>query len=251
MGIMGKIIGGTIGFALGGPLGAIAGAAFGHAYDATSDQQGDDRRPRLSRHDAAQATFFIAAFSMLAKIAKADGVVKKEEVESIEKFMLYELNLDPQSRHMAMNIFQAALNSRESFQDFANQFYQHFQYQPQLLELMIDMLVRVSVSDGSMTANEEKLILSAIDIFHFNQQTYHTIRSRYVRDTSKYYAVLGCQSTDSDDHIKRQYRKLVQEYHPDKILSKGLPEEFVKFANDKFREIQEAYEMIKKERGNM
>jgi DnaJ like chaperone protein len=61
--------------------------------------------------------------------------------------------------------------------------------------------------------------------------------------------VLGVQPTDPDDVIKQQYRKLVQDYHPDKIISKGLPEEFVKFANDKFREIQQAYDTIRKERG--
>jgi DnaJ like chaperone protein len=66
---------------------------------------------------------------------------------------------------------------------------------------------------------------------------------------NKYYAVLGCTSGDTNEQIKKQYRKLVSEYHPDKIISKGLPDEFIKFANDKFNEIQEAYEAVKKERG--
>jgi DnaJ like chaperone protein len=61
--------------------------------------------------------------------------------------------------------------------------------------------------------------------------------------------VLGVNRDDPEEQIKRQYRKLVKEYHPDRILSKGLPEEFIQIAQDKFREIQEAYEGIKKERG--
>ena len=77
---------------------------------------------------------------------------------------------------------------------------------------------------------------------------YSKFKSRYVKDFEKYYAILGCSTNDSDGQIKKQYRKLVSEYHPDKIASKGLPEEFTKFANDKFREIQGAYEVIKKEK---
>ncbi|WP_291465837.1 DnaJ domain-containing protein [Desulfobacula sp.] len=60
---------------------------------------------------------------------------------------------------------------------------------------------------------------------------------------------MKCDETSSNEEIKKQYRKLVSEYHPDKIEAKGLPEEFIKFANDKFKEIQEAYDTIKKERG--
>jgi DnaJ like chaperone protein len=70
-----------------------------------------------------------------------------------------------------------------------------------------------------------------------------------VQAFEKYYAILQSTKQDSDDHIKKQYRKLVMEYHPDKIISKGLPEEFNQLAHDKFREIQEAYEIVKKERG--
>ena len=61
--------------------------------------------------------------------------------------------------------------------------------------------------------------------------------------------MLKTDANASIEEIKKQYRKLVSEYHPDKIASKGLPEEFTKFANDKFREIKEAYEAIKEERG--
>ena len=83
---------------------------------------------------------------------------------------------------------------------------------------------------------------------YMTEEQYKKLKSRYVQDSEKYYAILGCDSSDSNEHIKSQYRKLVLDYHPDKIASKGLPEEFTKFANDKFREIQEAYEFIKKER---
>jgi DnaJ like chaperone protein len=117
-----------------------------------------------------------------------------------------------------------------------------------MLDLMIDILLRVSVADGALSSSEEELILSAVRIFNFGDEKYRKLKSKYIQDFEKYYAILGCESKDSNEHIKKQYRKLVSDYHPDKIASKGLPEEFTKFANDKFREIQEAYEIIKKER---
>jgi DnaJ like chaperone protein len=249
MGWLGKIVGGTIGFALGGPLGAIAGAAFGHAFDQSSVSYDYGEVNRLSSNEETQLTFFVAAFSMLAKLTKVDGQITKEEIDSIEKFMVYDLNLSPESRRVAVNIFQTAIDSRESFQDFAAQFYKQFRYQPQILEFMIEILLRVSLADGALSEREEKLIRTATSMFNFSDQEYRQIKSRHVKDVEKFYAVLGSKSTDPDDQIKKQYRKLVMEYHPDTIASKGLPEEFIKFAEDKFREIHEAYEAIKKERG--
>jgi len=256
MGWIGKLVGGALGMAIGGPLGAVLGATFGHAYDKNIEieeglQQGGSgpRRQTLSTGEQSQATFFVACFSMLAKIARADGQVSREEIDSIERFMLQDLRLDPHSRRIAMNIFNTAMNSPESFEAFASQFYQQFRGQPQLLELMIDILVRVSVADGSMSQSEERLILAAVRTFQFSDARYATLKRRYVDDSDRYYAILGCSRSDSDDAIKSAYRKQVQEYHPDKIAAKGLPEEFTRFANEKFREIQEAYDAVKRERG--
>jgi DnaJ like chaperone protein len=249
MSLLGKIIGGTIGFAMAGPLGAIAGAALGHAFDTGGQTYTTAQRTRLSSGEEAQFTFFVAAFSMLAKLAKADGRVSKEEVNAVEHFMVYDLNLNPESRRLATNIFHAAIESQDNFVDFATQFYNQFRTQYQMLDLMIDILLRVSVADGALSASEENLVLSAVRIFNFSDEKYRKLKSKYIKDVDKHYATLGCDRNDSYDHIKSQYRKLVSDYHPDKIASKGLPEEFTKFANNKFREIQEAYDIIKKERG--
>ncbi len=246
MGWLGKIVGGTLGFALGGPLGAIAGAALGHSFDATDNQYS---RARLSYHEETQMTFFVATFSMLAKVAHADGRISPEEIQAVEDFMANELNLTPESKRFAVEIFETAINSPMAFQDFAGQFYHQFHNQPRLLDLMIDVLLRLSVADGALSDSEEKLISSAARTFRFSEQKYNELKARYAPDFEKYYAILGIHSRASDDEIKRQYRKLVKEYHPDKIASKGLPEEFNKFANDKFREIQDAYDAVKQERG--
>ncbi len=249
VGWLGKIVGGTIGFALGGPLGAIAGATFGHAFDSSPGEFNGPGHQRLSTGENTQFTFFVATFSMLAKLAKADGRVSDEEVRSIESFMVNDLRLTSQSRAVAFNIFNTALNSPGTFDQFAAQFYSQFSLQPQMLEMMIDILLRVSIADGTMSQSEERLILTAVNTFNFSRTRYDQLKSRYVKVTGKYYQVLGCSPDDPDEKIKSSYRKLVQEYHPDKIAAKGLPEEFTKFAQDKFREIQEAWDAVKQERG--
>lgn len=246
---LGKLVGGTLGFALGGPLGAIAGAAFGHAFDTNGIKRPDYERSSLEGTEKSQLTFFVATFSMLAKLVKADGRIEQVEVETINKFMLYDLNLNPQSRQVATHIFQAALNSPGTFEAFADQFYRQFQLQPQMLELMMDILLRVATANGSISASEEQMLRSAARIFQIENDHYSRLRSRYVKDLDRFYAVLQSRPEDGDDQIKHNYRRLVADYHPDKIAAKGLPAEFNKFAHDKFREIQEAYETIKNERG--
>lgn len=251
MGIIGKIVGGTIGFALGGPLGAITGAVFGHAFDHGNSQlaleQGDCKL--LSSLESSQLAFFVGTFSMLAKLATADGRLNQNEIRTIESFAVQDLRLSPENQEVAYKIFNTAVNSPASFEDFARQFVEHFQHQPQMLETMIDILLRVSVSDGDMTVAEEALILNAVRIFNMTTARFEVLKSRYVKTSDQAYNTLGVKRSDNDEEIKKQYRKLVQTYHPDKIASKGLPDEFNQLAHDKFREIQLAYEEIKKERG--
>ena len=255
MGWLGKVVGGTIGFALGGPIGAVAGAAFGHTFDKKeaiylSNQDSQQySQPGLSTDEQSQLTFFVAAFSMLAKMAKADGLVSEKEIASIEGFMTHDLNLNQESRSSAINIFRQALNSNESFEAFAFQFYGAFRSQPRIIELMMDVLLRVSTADGAIGKGEEVLLASAARIFNFSDTDYARLKSRYVKEVNRFYAVLKIDDTASNEEVKKQYRKMVSDYHPDKIESKGLPDEFINLANDKFKEIQEAYEAIKKERG--
>ncbi len=249
MGVIGKIVGGTLGFALGGPLGAIAGAVFGHAFDSSPNERPGIAHDRLSVLEETQLAFFVGAFSMLAKMVTADGQIKAEEVDTVKVFAQHDLGLSPQSRQVALNIFHTAIDSPARFEDFAVQFYERFYNQPQLIEMMIDILLRVGIADGQLHVAEEALILSAVQIFHVDPTRFSQLKAKYIAVEDPAYKVLGCEKQDSDAVIKKRYRGLVQAYHPDKIASKGLPEEFNQLAHEKFREIQNAYETIKKERG--
>lgn len=250
----GKMIGAAIGFFWLGPLGALIGCFIGHQFDKSektffwNTKSYDWDEWQASRNEA-NVAFFVSVFSMLAKMAKADGRVSEAEIRSVESFMEQQLHLDEKGREFAINIFRSAVNSPEPFENFARQFYYRFQYDPELLEMMVDMLLRVGYADGEMTRAEEEIAYSAALIFGISSSSFEFMKSRYGRVTKKTYSVLGLDENASDPDIKSRYRKLVHEYHPDKLAAKGVPDEFAKYARERFGEIQSAYEEIRKERG--
>ena len=259
MSCLATLLGASIGLLFGGPLGAIAGAAFASLASSlgSSEPHRFGENPylgmwnqRLRPQQHAQMTFFVGTFSMLGKLAAVDGSVTTEERAKVEEFMDKNLHLDPETRASAVQIFEAAVHSDESFYSIANQFFREFYSRPEFFELLIDIMLQVAVADqNGMSREEETLIVDAVHIFRFSETRYQQLKSRYVRQGASAYAVLGCAPDASVDQIKKAYRHLVNEYHPDKIAAKGLPDEFKKVAAEKFQEIQDAYGKIRDERG--
>jgi len=258
---LGKVVGGLVGFSLGGPLGMIAGIAFGNIFDnaeTAADSKNRTRyrqfnggvHPYMSNTEQKNMTFFVAVFSLLARLAQADGEVTQAERNTLNTFMVKDLSLDPQSREAALRVFNAALTGNGTADEFAKQFYDSFRTDQALLQLVVDILFRMAVSDGSMSSRETDLIKRVCSIFNFSASYFDAMSRKYSVASSSEgsYTVLGLTSKATDDEVKKAYRKMSIEYHPDTVQAKGLPEEFVKVATTKFREIQEAYDTIKKER---
>lgn len=198
--------------------------------------------------------FMTTTFSMLGKIAKADGVVSKATLVVVDQYMRNELQFNEVRRNRAIKIFNDAKDSTVPFEQYAQQFYETFKEAKAIPQHMVQLLVRVASADGPISANRERLLTSAAQIFQIDPYSYAQLRGFYFPGASadsidKHYAVLKCKPTDSIEEIKAKYRKLTMEYHPDRIQSKGLPEDFMKFSTQKFQEIQKAYETIKRERG--
>ncbi len=251
MGWLGKAIGGSLGFMVGGPFGAIFGAVLGHQFDKTqtySPFDGQQQRQSFTDQEKNQAVFFVSTFSLLAKLARADGKVTREEINVIDDYIKNYLNFDNDARDMAVKIFNVAKDSNETFDAFAQQFYGLFRNDRQMLYSMLELLVRVAKADGSIHPSEEQMLQRAAIIFNIGTTEYERIKGMHVQDNNKYYAILGATPNDTDDEIKKKYRQLVKEYHPDAVIAKGMPEEFIKFATEKFKEIQEAYDNVMKER---
>jgi len=242
----GKIMGGSVGFMLGGPIGALVGVSLGHALIDDKTRAGYAEQGRLTGQEQRQAVFFTATFAMLGKMAKADGRVCEDEINVVRTFMRDKLRLDPVTQKFAMGVFNEAKNNNTPFEDYARQFDQVFQGEPQMRTMFFEMLFTVALADGVLHPAEEKILRSAPALLGLQSGAYEMVKSQFVSDLSHYYAVLGLENNADASAVKKAYRKLVSEYHPDKVISKGLPEDFIKFAEEKFREINEAYEAIQK-----
>ena len=248
MGWISSAILGTIGFTLGGPIGAIIGAGIGAGMSSSDAEYEQQTQPQLSSLEQKQYLAFITIFSLSAKMAKADGHVSEEEINALQHLMREELKLDVDGQNAAIKIFREAKSSYKTFEDFAQEYYNAFSYDREQLLMIVDILFIVAAADGIYHANEEQIMLSIFRIFNLSMDEYQQTKSRFFEDTDKYYKILNCTKNDSPETIKRSYRKLAAEYHPDKVVSKGLPEEFIDFAKKKFQEIQSAYEAIRKEK---
>jgi DnaJ like chaperone protein len=245
MGWFGKLTFGSLGMLFGGPLGAIAGAALGHALiDKKADFARQDPRaipqPEFAYAEKTQAAFFISLFSILGKLSKIDGVVTKDEIAVVQEF-INGLPIDETEKQFARQVFNEAKNSPYLIDDFAIQLYQVVKNQPTLLLSYFDLLFRIAAADGTLHSAEEAALKRIKKIFNISDNQYEDVKAVYFNNLDKHYKILNCTPESTKEEIKSNYKKLVKDFHPDTIISKGLPEEFID-------EIQESYEKIRQER---
>ncbi len=250
MGWFGTVIGGSLGFVFGGPLGAIGGAALGHIFIDRKDALQEQRRSQQQRYSAydRQASYFVALFSIMGKIAAADGSVSAEERRVVEKF-IRDINLSERQRAFALKVFEESLHSNYTVQQLAQHFFSLTPGQAAFHLNFIDLLIHVATADGTVHPNEEKLIGIVARCLSVDGAEVTRLFRSHRTSYPNHYQVLGCDSSSSNEEIRSAYRRMAAAYHPDKIIGKELPEEFVELANRRFREIQEAYNAIKEERG--
>jgi DnaJ like chaperone protein len=255
MGWLSGLIGGGIGAMLAGPFGALIGAALG-AQLGGGQQVARSGFGGMRQAQQRQMLFFTAAFSMVGKLAKADGRICDDEIAAIRRISKDAMGLDQQTRQFAINILNQSKVSPQSFQDYASEFGRLFAGQNDLCTFMMNFLFEVAMADGELHPEEERMLLQARDAFRLHDSVYQSLYARFVRHQqpssiglSKYFEILGIDQNATTAEIKKAYRKLAADYHPDKIESKGLPPEFLKFANDKLAEINGAYDAVMKSRG--
>ena len=239
MSIWGGITGGLLGFAVLGPIGALVGSVIG------SRISGNSSRKRLNNFDR-QVAFFAALFACLAKLAKADGRVDEAEVQKIEEIISKKLNLSGEHRNFAINIFQKAKDDKNSFEAYASNLYKILSSSPNSLLVFYEILFELALADGILHPKEDELLKKIPFIFKFDESVYDNFYEKYVSQNKNYYKVLGVKENTPFEDIKKSYLKKRKEYHPDTLIGKGLPEEFIEKAKEKFIEIQEAYEELEK-----
>ncbi len=261
----GKLVGGAFGFMLGGPLGAMLGAAVGHNFDKgikiSADGSPFAAGPNQER---IQSAFFTATFSVMGHVAKADGRVSEDEI-AIARSVMEQMSLDKTQARVAMDLFNQGKSADFDLEAVITQFRSECHRRRTLLQMFLEILLHAAYADGVMHP-QEALILKNISgalgfsDAHFRQLETMVRSQRFfsggdeagkpppaelLRDA---YTLLGAKPTDSDDEVKKAYRRLMNQHHPDKLIAKGLPEEMIKLATEKTQEIKAAYELVKRKR---
>ena len=198
----------------------------------------------LSEDEKRAIHFQSILFGMLGKMAKADGQVSKDEIGAVEAIMI-ESEYDQHTRMMAIEFFNHGKTAEVPFKKYA-------QYVEDIdrRQYILYCLVKIAAADGVLHAIEEQHLNDVVIAFGLSPDilTQALEKEGLLSDIGKYYATLGCAPSVSNDELKRRYRELSKQYHPDRIFSKDLPPDFHKFAKEKFQEIQNAYEVITEHR---
>lgn len=240
----GKVFGGVAGFAFGGPLGALVGAFAGHAMDRLRDHT---ELPGLEGNQAARQTAFaVAAVVLGAKVAKADGRVSRAEVAAFKRVF----RVPPTQKAKIGRIFNMAKRDADGFEPYARQVAALFRHEPAVLEELLAGLFHIACADGPLHPAQRAFLRRVAEIFAIQGAAFERVEAGFAPQVgADPYAVLGVERTASDDEIKATYRRLIRETHPDTLVAKGLPPEFVQHANERMAAINAAYDQIGKSRG--
>ena len=274
---LGKILGGTLGFALGGPLGALVGVALGHNFDRSAraqrgrtdpgfldaDDAGDflDAPDNLDPRERTQTAFFTATFSVMGHLAKADGLVTRDEIQLASRVM-DEMRLSDAHRRLARRLFHEGRAADFPVDEVLDQLRRECRYSGHLITMFVEILLHAAFADGALHAQERALLESIcirlrlpageFDRLEAMVRAEHHARGGKPSDAlspADAYAILGVDETCPDAELKRAYRRMMNRHHPDKLVAKGLPEEMMRVATKKTREIKAAWDRLKEVRG--
>jgi DnaJ like chaperone protein len=264
LGWWGKLIGGAFGYLLGGPLGALLGIALGGSFDKGYGKavRGGWERLDPGDQERVQTAFFTATFSVMGHLAKADGAVSRDEIQ-LARDVMQRMNLSADLRRTAIRLFTEGKATDFPLDDVLEQLRRECHRRRNLLQMFIEIQLHAAYADGVVHEAERRVLLrlcerlgfSSVELRHLEVMVRAAIhlgaRERggpEVRPAraalQEAYEVLGVSRQASNDEVKKAYRRLMNQHHPDKLVAKGLPEEMIDLATDKTQEIRKAYELI-------
>ena len=270
---LGKLICGFLGFLISGGsfIGALLGVWIGHSLDRALSQSAIFLSS--SEREALQKLFFETTFQLIGHLAKADGRVSEEEVAQTEALM-NRMGLNPVHRQQAIKYFQQGTQADFDFDGSIDRFAKVAARNRNLSLTLLEFLISVALADGTLDPAEQKVLRATAAKVNMNAQQfeqllqmilaqnqfgngsddnssgqYHANQAAPRQDEIKQaYQALGVSEEIDDKGLKRAYRKLMSQHHPDKLIAKGVPDDMIKVATEKSQQIQAAYEMLKKTR---
>ncbi len=255
----GKIVGGTFGFMMGGPLGAVMGAALGNYFDGGLEKIALDDSLGIGATERVQSVFFTTTFAVMGYIAKSDGKVTRDEIELAEQVM-ERMSLTSDQRALAINLFNEGKKEGFPLDDVLAQFKREAYRRRNLVQMFLEILISTALADRSLHSHEERTLKHIAGQLNWRSEEFvHLLRmvsghaqfggiQAESEKLAAAYELLGVQESVTDQEVKKSYRRLMNQHHPDKLVAKGLPEEMIEIATQKTQDIKAAYELIKKQR---
>lgn len=201
---------------------------------------------RLRSPPERSVAFTIAVIALGAKMAKADGQVTRDEVTAFREIF----HIAAQDEAGAARVFNLARQDAAGFEEYARRISAMFKRQPDILRDLLEGLFHIALADGFYHPNENAFLEEVSRIFDISSADFKALRMRFAPDApADPYTVLGVSPNATAEEIKRAYRKLVRENHPDAVIARGLPEEALQLAQKRMADINRAWEEIESVHG--
>jgi DnaJ like chaperone protein len=193
-----------------------------------------------------EAAFTIALISLSAKMAVADGVVTATEIAAFRSLV----DVPPGQEAQIERLFDLAQEDVAGFEAYARKIRRWFADTPEMLEHVLDALFQIAAADGLIHEAELEYLKTVSDIFGFDEVRFEQIVAQHLVGGADYdpYLALGLSPEAPDEEVRRVYRQLALEHHPDRLIAKGVPPEMLGMVTARMVAINGAYETIKRQR---
>jgi len=239
----GKWVGGGLGWAFGGPIGGMVGFMFGSMFDGGSEKGNAQSHPYQKGTPTQSGDFSMSLLVLAAAVMKADGIVKKSELDYVKRF--FTNNFGEGKTNQLMLVLREFLKKDINIQDISIQISQYMDYSGRLQ--LLHFLFGIAKSDDHIDSSEANMIQDIAGFLKLSKEDFQSVKAMFVKDTESAYRILEINSSATDEELKKAYKKMAIKYHPDKVSHLG--EDVMRAAEDKFQELNSAYDEIKKQRG--